>query len=390
MEINIRSLIEGLSYALDVAEKSYLSHSKHVAYISVMMAKDLKLSIEQQEDLYYAALLHDIGRSNTYLIHEHCIIGKDIILKLPIKNILSDYVYYHHEYFNGTGPFKLKGDEIPLQSQIISLADLFDNEFGNRAELNLDTINEMKRWININQVVFNPKLVSTFNKLIEKEYILLDYYSHEFNNVLFRRIDGQGQTLDIDGVKTFAKSFSEIIDMRSKFTYEHSLGISKLVDKITPKLGYDYEIQNKMHVAALLHDIGKLAISNDIIDKEGKLDERERYEMNKHTYYTRWILEKIKGFEDITNYAANHHEKLNGNGYPFHLHEEQIGELDRVMAVCDIYQALTEDRPYRNKMPIDKVWSIIDEMVNNNELDGNLVGKIKTILKEEIVLWMNF
>ena len=386
MEINIRSLIEGLSYALDVAEKSYLSHSKHVAYISVMIAEDLKLPIEQQEDLYYAALLHDIGASNTYLIEEHCIIGRDIILKLPIKNVLADYVYYHHEYFNGTGPFKLKDDEIPLLSQIICIANLFEKSFGNAKELNLDIINEMKRWFNINQELFNPIVLSAFNKLMEKEYILLDYFSNEFNNVLFRRIDVQGYNLDINGVIVFAQAFSEIIDMRSKFTYEHSLGIAKLVDKITPQLGYDYEIQNKMHIAALLHDIGKLAISNDIIDKEGKLDERERNEMNKHTYYTRWILEQIEGFEDITKYASNHHEKLNGNGYPFHLYKEQIGELDRVMTICDIYQSLTEDRPYRNKMPIDKAWSIIDEMVNNNELDGNLVDKIKIILKEEIDL----
>lgn len=386
MKTNIRSLIEGLSYALDVAEKSYLSHSKHVAYISVMIAKDLKLPIEQQENLYYAALLHDIGRSNTYLIEEHCIIGRNIILKLPIKDIISEYVYYHHEYSNGTGPFKLKGDEIPLQSQIICIADLFDKVFGNVDKLNIDMFSEIKRWIDINQELFNSEIISSFHKLIKKEYILLDYFSREFNSILFRRIDVQGYNLDIEDVKKFAQAFSEIIDMRSKFTYEHSIGIAKLVNKITPKLGYDYEIQNKMYVAALLHDTGKLAISNDILDKEGKLDERERYEMNKHTYFTRWILEQIEGFEDITNYAANHHEKLNGNGYPFHLHEEQIGELDRVMAICDIYQALTENRPYRNKMPIDKVWSIIDEMVNNNELDGNLVGKIKIILKEEIAL----
>jgi len=386
MKINIRSLIEGLSYALDVAEKSYLSHSKHVAYISSMIAKDLKLPIEQQEDLYYAALLHDIGRSNTYLIEEHCIIGRDILLKLPIKDIISEYVYCHHEHFNGTGPFELKGDKIPLPSQIICIADLFDKVFGDVDELNLGTINEIKRWLNINHELFNPEILSSFHKLIEKEYILLDYFSHEFNNVLFKRIDVQGYNLDIGGVKEFAQAFSEIIDTRSKFTYEHSLGIVKLVNKITVKLGYDYEIQNKMHIAALLHDIGKLAISNDIIDKEGKLDERERYEMNKHTYYTRWILEQIEGFEDITNYAANHHEKLNGKGYPYHLHEEQIGELDRVMTICDVYQALTEDRPYRNKMPINKVWSIIDEMVNNNELDGILVSKIKNILKQEIVL----
>lgn len=384
MKINIRSLIEGLSYALDVAEKSYFSHSKHVAYTSVMIAKELKLPIEQQEDLYYAALLHDIGRSNTYLIEEHCEIGRDIILKLPIKNIISEYVYYHHEYFNGTGPFKLIGDEIPIPSQIICIADLFDKRFGNIPELNLHAVNEIKGWLNINQELFNPEILANFHKLIEKEYIFLDYFSHEFNNVLFRKIEIRGHNLDFEGVRGFSHAFSQIIDSRSKFTYEHSVGIANLVNKITIQLGYDYEIQNKMYVAALLHDIGKLAISNDIIDKEGKLDGEERYQINKHSYYTRWILEQIEGFEDITNYASNHHEKLNGNGYPLHLAEDEIGKLDRIMAICDVYQALTEDRPYRNKMAIDKVWRIINEMVNNNELDGKLVEKIKFILEEQI------
>jgi putative nucleotidyltransferase with HDIG domain len=385
MKISSRSLIEGLSYALDLAEKSYFSHSKHVAYLSIMIAKDLNLSIEQQEDIYYTALLHDIGASNTYLIEEHCVIGKNILLGLPIKKKLADYLYYHHEYFNGTGVFELKGNEIPLPSQIIAISDLFDKRFGTIPELNLDAINEIKIWLDMNQELFNPKILDVFYGLIKREYILLDYFSSEFNNVLLRKINIQGHYLDFEGVRAFVHAFSEIIDRRSPFTYEHSKGIAKLVNKITTGLGYDYEIQKKMYVAALLHDTGKLAISNDIIDKNGKLDERERYQMNKHTYYTRWILQQIEGFEEITEYAANHHEKLNGNGYPLHLSSDQIGILDRVMAICDIYQALTEDRPYRNKMPMDKVWSIIDGMANNNELDKELVGRIKIILREDVV-----
>lgn len=385
MKISNRSLIEGLSYALDAAEKSYFSHSKHVAYLSVMIAKELELSSDEQEDLYYAALLHDIGASNTYLIQEHCEVGRDALLKLPMKSIIADYVYYHHEHYDGTGPFKLEADEIQLPTQIIGIADLFDKAFRSIESLNLATINEIKEWIDNNHELFNPKIVATFHKLVEKEYILLDYFSHEFNNVLIKRIDIVSKDMGFEEVKLFAYAFSQIIDKRSAFTYEHSVGISNLVNKITAQLGYDYEIQNKMYVAALLHDIGKLVISNDIIDKKGKLDEEERFQINKHTYYTRWILEQIEGFEDITNYASNHHEKLNGNGYPLHLAGEKISELERVMAICDVYQALTEDRPYRTKMPIDKVWSIIDEMVNNNDLDGTLVDKIKTILKEEIL-----
>lgn len=333
MRISNRSLIEGLSYALDAAEKSYFSHSKHVAYLSVMIAKELELSSDEQEDLYYAALLHDIGASNTYLIQEHCEVGRDALLKLPMKSIIADYVYYHHEYYDGTGPFKLEADEIQLPTQIIGIADLFDKAFRSIESLNLATINEIKKWIDNNHELFNPKIAATFHKLVEKEYILLDYFSHEFNNVLIKRIDIVSKDMGFEEVKLFAYAFSQIIDKRSAFTYEHSVGISNLVNKITGELGYDYEIQNKMYVAALLHDIGKLVISNDIIDKKGKLDEEERFQINKHTYYTRWILEQIEGFEDITNYASNHHEKLNGNGYPLHLAGVKISELDRVMCI---------------------------------------------------------
>ncbi|MCQ6280849.1 HD-GYP domain-containing protein [Bacillus sp. EB600] len=380
MKVNERSLIEGLSYALDVAEKSYFSHAKHVAYTSFMIAKELNLPKEQQTDIYYAALLHDIGASNSCSIEDHCIVGRDIINNLPVKNSISEYVFYHHEHVNGTGPFHLKGEEIPFPAQIICFADFFDTGFSGPKNINYASFKEITGWLNEIKALFDPEIFTAFRKLIEKEYFLLDYFNYEFNNILSRRIEVQENELNWEGIKGFAQAFSKIIDMRSPFTHRHSIGIAELVNKITKELGYDYEIQNKMYVAALLHDVGKLAVSNDILDKEGKLTEKERYEINKHAYYTRWILEQIEGFEEITEFASNHHEKLNGNGYPLHLYEDQVGELDRIMTICDIYQALTEERPYRKQMPIAKVWALIDEMVEQNQLDGVLVGRIKTIL----------
>lgn len=380
MKFNTRSLIEGLSYTLDIAERAYFSHSKHVAYLSMMIANELALTTEIKQDLYYAALLHDIGASNTYLVEEHCIIGRDIVLKLPIRNIIAEYIYYHHEHFDGTGPFELKGLEIPIPAQIICFADLFDKKFRGTNSVNLKLVREINIWIDINKGLFNPDILSAFNNILKKEYLLLDYFSHEFNSVLFRRVDVISTPLDFDDVKLFAHAFSEIIDNRSHFTYRHSLGVANLVNKVTHELDYNKDIQSEMYIAALLHDIGKLLVSNEIIEKNGKLTEEERYEINKHTYYTRWILEQIDGFEDITNYASNHHEKLNGSGYPLHLYGNQIKELDRIMAICDIYQALTEDRPYRSPMPLDRVWAIINEMVDRNELDKSLVEQIKFIL----------
>jgi HD-GYP domain-containing protein (c-di-GMP phosphodiesterase class II) len=134
-----------------------------------------------------------------------------------------------------------------------------------------------------------------------------------------------------------------------------------------------------MYIAGLLHDVGKLHISTDILHKNGSLSPEERFEINKHTYYTRKILEQIKGFEEIVDAAANHHEKLDGTGYPYHKAGSQIGELERVMSICDVYRALTEERPYREALPSEKVWGIIDNMAENNHLDKSLVEKIKQI-----------
>lgn len=380
MNTHLRSLIEGLSYALDVAEKSRFSHSKHVAYNAYTLGKELGLKGKDLENLYYAALLHDIGASNTYYIEEHCIKGRDIVLHLPMDSIISEYIYYHHENYIGMGPFGKKGDEILLQSQIICISDLFDKEFGGREQVTIELFEEIDRWVINNSKFFSPMIVNHFRQLIEKEFVLLDYYNHEFNNVIQRRVKIEERQLGYEEVILFARAFSQIIDSRSPFTFEHSMGIAGLVKKITHSLGYTKEIQNKMYLAALLHDIGKLVISNEIIDKPGKLDDKERFEINKHTYYTRWILEQIDGFEEVTDFAANHHERPDGNGYPFHFKEEELGEPDKVMAICDIYQALTEDRPYRTRMPEEKVWSIMEDMAENHTLDKKLLLRIKEIL----------
>lgn len=380
MKINERTLIEGLSYALDVAEKSYFSHSKHVAYTSIMIANEMKLSIDEKKNLYYAALLHDIGAGNSYTIEEHCINGREILLELPVDQIVSEYVNYHHEHLDGTGPFNLKGSEISIPAQIICLADLFDYKFGRLTDVNFDDIDEMKKMINFVQNQFYPEIIFVFKKILDQEYFVLDYYNKEFNNIVSKKVDVEGKELEFQGIKAFADAFARIIDNRSHFTHRHSVGVAELAMRIASQLGYNHEIENKMYIAGLLHDIGKLIVSNDIIDKEGKLNNKERYEINKHTYYTRWILEQINGFEDITEIASNHHEKLNGNGYPLHLTHNQIGELDRIMAICDIFQALTEERPYRDKMSLEKVWSIIDRMVSNGELDKALVERIKIIV----------
>ena len=380
MKIDRWSLINGLSYAQDAAEKSYLSHSKHVAYMSMLLAQELHLSNEQTEETIMAALLHDIGSGNLYDMGDHCLKGQKILSALPIPTAIPEIVLYHHEKYDGSGPFGLEGEAIPIQSQLICLADMFDKGFGATTQVNMDLFKAVNNWLHTLRDLFGPRVREAFLQVIQREHVFLTYFGRQLELYLEWHKGCENVWLDYEDIRKFANAFSTIIDNRSPYTHEHSQGIAQLVAHVTEGMGYSEEIQQEMHIAALLHDIGKLAIEIEIIDKQGPLNQEERYEINKHTYYTRWILEKINGFERIVEYASNHHEKLNGRGYPYHLEAEAIGELDRIMTVCDIYKALTEDRPYRDKLKEEEIWQIIGGMVDRGELDRDLVERMKTLL----------
>jgi putative nucleotidyltransferase with HDIG domain len=381
MNVGRHSLIFGLSYALDIAGKNNLSHSKSTAYIAVQIGRELGFSEEAELELYYSALLHDIGLGITYDMEQHCIDGERMLQNLPLPTDIARIVYCHHEYIDGSGQFGMTGDSVPLTAQIVGFASDFDDLFGKSVELfdsNLYSV--VCEWLDRNAHLYRSEIREAFRQLIQREYFLLDYFNHETKYKISDKITVNDEVYyDYDDVVKYALCFADIIDRRSPFTYTHSHGIAGLAQKATASLGYDEITQNKMYIAGLLHDIGKLHVSIDILHKNGKLSPEERFEINKHTYFTRKILEQIEGFEDIVEYASNHHERLDGTGYPYRMPGERLSELERVMAVCDVYQALTEERPYRDRMPTEKAWGIIDEMAANKHLDTVLVEKLKRV-----------
>jgi putative nucleotidyltransferase with HDIG domain len=186
--------------------------------------------------------------------------------------------------------------------------------------------------------------------------------------------------MSLSTIKNIAKVFAAIIDKKSTYTHEHSIGLSNHVSSISKYYGFDEDTITKMKIAALLHDIGKLSIPNHILDKPGKLSVQEFNTIKSHTYYTKLILGKIQGMEDIANWASNHHETLRGTGYPEGLGAEQLCHNSRIMAVCDIYQALTEARPYRDSMTKEKAFSIIDSMAEVGNIDASVVKALKEIV----------
>ena len=152
-------------------------------------------------------------------------------------------------------------------------------------------------------------------------------------------------------------------------------------DLIAQQMGVPYHKRRWLRRAALLHDIGKLGISNSILDKPGKLTDEEFAMIKMHPVFSVNILKNIIAFSDISPIAGGHHERLDGKGYPHGLHDNEIDMETRIVTVADIFDALTADRPYRVAMPIEKAISIMDDMVDS-AIDSQCYKALKSAIKE--------
>ncbi|NOY13172.1 MAG: HD domain-containing protein [Deltaproteobacteria bacterium] len=180
--------------------------------------------------------------------------------------------------------------------------------------------------------------------------------------------------IDQKDLFSIASIFRHIIDFKSRFTATHSTGVAECAVLLSRYFGLtDSEIA-QMEVAGYFHDLGKLAIPNSILEKPGKLTKAEFAVMKQHTYFTYTVLSTIGGLGPIAEWAAFHHEKLDGSGYPFHVAADKINIGARIMAVADIFTALTEDRPYRTGMEKKQIKDILISQTANNSLDERIVN----------------
>jgi len=158
-----------------------------------------------------------------------------------------------------------------------------------------------------------------------------------------------------------ATAFAWVIDAKSSFTFEHSDRVSSIALAMAERLGFSAAEQTRLRRAALLHDIGKLAVPNAILDKPGKLTPAEWAIVKQHPEHTLNVLRRVPIFEELAEDAANHHERLDGRGYFRGLTAAQLTPTARVLAVADVADALMSARPYREAMPIDQVLGLIEQ-----------------------------
>lgn len=144
----------------------------------------------------------------------------------------------------------------------------------------------------------------------------------------------------------------------------------------------------EMFFAGAMHDVGKLVIDRDVLEKPAKLTDQEYTYMQTHAYYTYKILNDMD-LGDIVHWSSYHHEKLDGSGYPFGKVADELDFNDRLMACCDIYQALTENRPYKEALSHEKTIEIMRNMVKMNKIDGRIVEDMNKVFKDLEIMMLS-
>lgn len=404
MLFDLNGLVLSLSHALDFMEIDFLggvsNHSKRVAYMSLMMARRLGYGDSELFDLTTLALLHDNGVAAAFrnraggealaesletidLGAEHCLLGEDNLQGYPLLTPARDTIRYHHENWDGSGPFGLRGEAIPVFARLIRLSDVLELNF-RLSSLDYRGRRDLADYARESAgKLFCPRAVDALCELLGYPHFSLDLRDGFVGKALHEAAPHYEKEMDLSAIRSVTGIFSRIIDSKSKFTSRHSQGLSERAGRMAARFGMDEDETLKLRMAADLHDLGKLAVSNVILDKRGPLDAAEVDIMQRHTYYTRISLEAIPGFEDVTEWASNHHETLGGKGYPYRKGAADLDRNSRLLACLDVYQALTEERPYRPPLAHAKAVGIMDDMVRVGSLDRGLVSEVEAEFRDE-------
>jgi HD-GYP domain-containing protein (c-di-GMP phosphodiesterase class II) len=387
LRVNIFDMVISIARVIDMMSPAVGNHHMQVAYLAYRLGEQLQLSDDQNFELFIAGALHDIGafslQDRLDLLKfedtkpgEHSIAGSLILETFTPFSSIARLVKFHHvPWRNGKGAFQ-NGESVPNASHIIHLADRVAVKISLKAPV-LSQVRGICRAISEHKGdIFVPEYVDALINMANKEHIWLDIMSESMEEILRRTVLYRTKELTIEEMVDFSRLVCRLIDFKSKFTATHSSGVAAVAIELSRLSGFSKHERRLIEIAAYLHDLGKLAIPSEILDKQDKLTDNERFIMRSHVYHTYRVLEPFDMLRVAGSWGALHQERLNGTGYPFGLTSDELPLGARIMAVADVFTALTEDRPYRKGMDSKNTKAVLQSMVDAGELDKNLVDTV--------------
>lgn len=389
--VNLRQTFFCIARALDSVGIDDINHGHRVGYMAYSCAKAMEWSEEECQLVFSLGLIHDCGvaqKRDFYNllenmqpdnVRQHCLRGYELLSHCPPLSLFADAILYHHT------PWKdLKNIDIADRDKrfaaLIFLSDRIDylkelypkDQFGNvTQEARNQVCLEIGR---LSGTLFERDLVREMQNLLEKEFIWfsMDYQHVEALGQTLPSIPFFEQKLGVDDVMSIAMLMANIVDAKSQFTFYHSQKVAEICQRLAKELGLDPEMQKALYLTGLVHDIGKLHTPEDILHKPSKLNESEYLCIQRHSTDSRYTLQMMFGNSMICEWAGNHHERLDGSGYPRGLQGSEIDLPSRIIAVADVFQALTQARPYRGRMSLKEVMNILSHEVSCGRLDNQV------------------
>lgn len=419
--VRMSDLVGAMSYALDITEGQPEGHAARTCLIGMRLAELMGMDADQRSDLFYGLLLKDLGCSSNSskmcylfgaddrsikrdlktidwakmsqsvkflqqqvapgaskierimkiaamaiqgpsgakeLVQTRCERGSAIAKKMGLSEATGRAIQQLDEHWDGNGhPYGYKGEEIDPLASIAGFAqtvEVFYAQLGKDAA-NATALARRGTW-------FDPKLVDTFLSLPEDD-VLWTQLAAENLQTEVAQYEPRDRVFFVDdaGVDLVAEAFADVVDAKSPWTAKHSTGVAKIAVGMADVLGFSAADQQIVRRMGLLHDVGKLGVSNTILDKPGRPTDEEFAALKTHPDHTHRILSQAGCFADVAELAAAHHEKLDGRGYHRGIAASELPLCARLLGVADMYEAMTADRPYRDGMPIEKVLRILDE-----------------------------
>jgi len=387
--VPLHRLILSLSEAMDYVHPSIADHQLRVAYVALRVGQKLGLAKENLLELFYAGALHDIGliRQESRIkalqlgkleeVSWHSEVGYELLRGNPLFARAAEAVRYHHTpWENGRGA-EVAGRRVPFAAHILVLSDAVSRLADPQLHI-LDQADFITKLVTRQaDKVLHPDCVDAFRAVSVPPAFWLDCASNRIYSVILDLLDWPSLTVDEETIEPIAAIFAHVVDAASRWTATHTAGVAATAVALAKRLNFSPREILRMRAAGYFHDLGKLTVPGEILDKPGKLTPQEWSVMKGHTYHTFHILNTIGGLPQICEWAAFHHERLDGTGYPFGHGAAQLTLGARIMAVADVFTAISEDRPYRPGMPSDKAMSILDKQVSGGALDGDVVAVLR-------------